>query len=330
MGNARRVARHLQRPRLRLAADRGALPACGSGRAGPCRPPGPPAVRPTRVPPPHGGRAAAHRRRRAAGRQPDRRCRGLGDPRHLPGRAPRGARGAARRGRVHNEKDVCSLGSCCHVEGVRQRNSGTGPARGPCGLARAYGRERRHAEALDCLDDALAAPAPVRDPFGRSPVGPARDREAREDERDAWWAPRHRPHFGGVRPRSGWRGPLAGDRDGPLGPPPVAAAWEAPPVDRRGLAAERGRVLRRLGVGRGREAWLSAAAGGGGLGAGGWIEVAKMREHGSPIRRGARATRAAWRLLDREGMLGRPHPLEADLRDAAGSRTDRVASRPQR
>ena len=62
----------------------------GQTRAGPRRAPRPAAVRPARVQAPDGGRAAAHRRGRAAGRQPDRRRRGLGDPVDLP-------RGAARR-----------------------------------------------------------------------------------------------------------------------------------------------------------------------------------------------------------------------------------------
>ena len=56
------------------------------------------------------------------------------------------------------------------------------------------------------------------------------------------------------------------------------------------LAAERARVLRRLGRwAEAAEAWQTAAAAGGGLGAIAWIEVAKLREHrlGGPGR-GAR------------------------------------------
>ncbi|OGO58545.1 MAG: hypothetical protein A2V85_09875 [Chloroflexi bacterium RBG_16_72_14] len=178
----------------------------------------------------------------------------------------------------------------------------------------------------------MAAPAPVRDPFGRSPVGPARIREAREDERDAWWTPRHRPHFGGAAPRSGWRGPLANGRGGALGPT-ARAAWDT--VDRwtdERLAVERARVLRRLGRwAEAAEAWQTAAAGGGGLGAVAWIEVAKLREHrlGDPAGALA-ATRAAWRLLERERMLGRPHPrLEADLQRRGRRLAARMRRSPQ-
>jgi hypothetical protein len=233
---------------------------------------------------------------------------------------------------IHNEKDVRSLGLLlAHVERrYGERTSRYAAPRGDlAGLARAYGRERRHEEALDCLDDAMAAPAPVRDPFGRSPVGPARIREAREDERDAWWTPRQRPHFGGAAPRGGWRGPLANGRGGALGPTPDAA-WDAADrwTDER-LAVERARVLRRLGRwAEAAEAWQAAAAGAGGLGAVAWIEVAKLREHrlGDPAGALA-ATRAAWRLLERERMLGRPHPrLEADL----GRRGRRLAVRLRR
>jgi hypothetical protein len=76
------------------------------------------------------------------------------------------------------------------------------------------------------------------------------------------------------------------------------------------------------------EAWQTAGAGGGGLGAIAWIEVAKLREHrlGDPAGALA-ATRAAWRLLERSRVTGRPHPrLEADLQ----RRGARLASRLRR
>jgi uncharacterized protein len=221
---------------------------------------------------------------------------------------------------VHNEKDVRSLGLLlAHVERrYAERSTRHAAPRGDlAGLARAYGREHRHEEALDCLDDAMAAAAPVRDPFGRSPVRPALIRETSEDERDAWWAPRNRPHYGGLAPRSGWGGPLANGRGGPLGPAPGVGAWDAAGrwTDER-LAAARARVLRRLGRwAEAAEAWQTAAAAGGGLGAIAWIEVAKLREHSLDDPAGAlAATRAAWRQLERSRVLGRPHPrLESDL-----------------
>ena len=234
---------------------------------------------------------------------------------------------------IHNEKDVRSLGLLlAHVERrYAERASRQEAPRGDlAGLARAYGREHRHDEALECLDDALAAAAPSRDPFGRTPVGPALAREAAELEREAWWSPGMKPHFGGRPPRAGWRGDLASGRGGPLGPRAGPAAWEAGArwTDER-LAAERARVLRRLGRwAEAAEAWQTAAAAGGGLGAIAWIEVAKLREHrlGDPSG-GLAATRAAWRLLERSRATGRPYPrVEADLQ----RRGTRLAARIRR
>ncbi len=227
---------------------------------------------------------------------------------------------------IHNEKDVRSLGLLlAHVERrYADRAARHDAPRGDlAGLARAYGRGRRHEEALACLDDALASAPPVRDPFGRTPVAQALARERLEDERDAWWEPRIQPTFGGRPPRTGWRGPLANGRGGPIGPAPGVAAWEtggawdaaARWTDER-LAAERARLLRRLGRWtEAAEAWQTAAAAGDGLGVIAWIEVAKLREHRLADPGGAlAATRAAWRLLERLRVMGRAHPrLEADL-----------------
>ncbi|HEY3334443.1 MAG TPA: ribonuclease H-like domain-containing protein [Candidatus Limnocylindrales bacterium] len=225
---------------------------------------------------------------------------------------------------IHNEKDVRSLGLLlAHVERrYAARDARHEAPRGDlAGLSRAYTRERRHDEALECLDDAMAAEAPVRDPFGRSPLPRVLVREqAAEDE---WWTARTQPHFGGRTPRGGWRGELANGRGGSLGTAPGSAPWEAGArwTDER-LAAERARVLRRLGRwGEAAEAWQTAAAAGGPLGAIAWIEVAKLREHRLGDHEGAlAATRAAWRLLERSRLTGRPHPrLEADL-DRRGRR----------
>lgn len=234
---------------------------------------------------------------------------------------------------VHNEKDVRSLGLLlAHVErrfGERSARH-VAPRGDLAGLARAYSREQRHGEALDCLDDALVAPAPVRDPFGRSPVASVLQREAASDARDPWWAPRTRPNYGGAAPRGGWRGPLANDRGGPMGPGPAVRSWDAADrwTDER-VAAERARVLKRLGRwAEAAEAWQAATGAGDGLGAIAWIEVAKLRERHLEDPEGAlTATRAAWRLLERARVLGRPHPrLEADL----ARRAQRLASRLRR
>jgi hypothetical protein len=236
---------------------------------------------------------------------------------------------------IHNEKDVRSLGLLlAHVEHrFGERSSRQGAVRGDlAGLARAYGREQRHLEALDCLDDALASPGPERDPFGRTPVGPARIREAVEEAADAWWTARNRPHFGGTAPRGGWRGPLANSRGGPLGPAAGPGAWEAADrwTDER-LAADRARVLRRLERwAEAAEAWQTAAAAGGGLGVIAWIEVAKLREHRLDDLPGAlAATRAAWRVVERARVTGRTHPrLEADLARRAARLSARLGRRP--
>src|SRR5262245_56949208 len=157
---------------------------------------------------------------------------------------------------IHNEKDVRSLGLLlAHVERrYADRAARHDAPRGDlAGLSRAYGRTQRHEEALACLDDALASPPPVRDPFGRTPVAPDLAREQAEDEREPWWTPRVRPTFGGRTPRAGWRGELANGRGGLLGPAPGPAAWDTGGAFGAGirwtderLAAERARVLRRL------------------------------------------------------------------------------------
>jgi hypothetical protein len=235
---------------------------------------------------------------------------------------------------IHNEKDVRSLGLLlAHVEHRLAAREGRGDApRGDlAGLARAYARDRRHEEALACLDDALAAPDPSRDPFGRTPVPAPRPvlRPDRPSADDAWWASsRTRPDFGGHAPRGGWRGELANGRGGPLGPAPGVGAWTSGDAwtDER-LAAERARTLRRLGRwAEAVEAWQAAAPAGGALGAIAWIEVAKLREHrlGDPVGALA-ATRAAWRLLERSRILGRPYPrVEADLIRRGSRLSDRV------
>ncbi len=235
---------------------------------------------------------------------------------------------------IHNEKDVRSLGLLlAHVERRYADRTArhTAPRGDLAGLARAFGRVTRHEEALECLDDALAADPPVRDPFGRHGVAEAAAREQREDEREAWWSPRTRPTYGGRPPRSGWRGELANGRGGPLGPAAAAAAWDIGTrwTDER-LAAERARVLRRLGRWtEAAEAWQTAAAAGGGLGVIAWIEVAKLREHRLGDAAGAlAASRAAWRQLERLRAMGRAHPrLEADLQRRAARLRARIDRR---
>ncbi len=235
----------------------------------------------------------------------------------------------------HNELDVRSLGHLlAHVETryVERTSRHAAPRGDLAGLARAYSRERRHDEALDCLDDAMAAQEPGRDPFGRT-ERPAASLAQADDETGLtpWWAPRTRPDFGGQAPQTGWRGPLAGGRGGPLGPAPSIGPWDLGTrwTDER-LAAERARVLRRLGRwSEAAEAWQAATHTGGALGAVAWIEVAKLREHRLADQAGAlAATRAAWRLVERSRTLGRPLPrIEADLARRARRLSERLARR---
>jgi hypothetical protein len=238
---------------------------------------------------------------------------------------------------IHNERDVRSLGLLLALLEQRyaDRDARAGAPRGDlAGIARGYVRERRHQEALECLDDALASPGPTRDPFGRSSADRAAQLEAIAEAREPWWAPRQRPHFGGQRPASGWRGELANGRGGPLGPSVGPGSWSSGSrwTDER-LAAERAKVLRRLErPAEAAEAWQTAAAAGGSLGAIAWIEVAKLREHRLRDPAGALgAVLAAWRVLERSRFLGRPHPrLEADLvrRGARLTRRTRLGVTP--
>jgi hypothetical protein len=154
------------------------------------------------------------------------------------------------------------------------------------------------------------------------------------DDAVPWWASNRRPDFGGRPPTGGWRGVAGGRRGGSLGPAPGPAAWDATDrwTDER-LAAERARLLRRLGRHReAAEAWSIAALAPGALGIVAWIEVAKLREHrlGDPF--GAfEATRAAWRGCERSRALGRPLiRLERDLTRRAGRLRGRLDSRAGR
>jgi hypothetical protein len=227
----------------------------------------------------------------------------------------------------HNDEDVRSLGRLLvhvdrgYADGDRRREA---PAGDLAGLARAFSREGRHEEALDCLDVALAA-----SPAGASgrqdelvlPSDRARRaaRESRPDD-EPWWSPRRAPDFGG-RPgryptRGGWDAAESARRDAP---------W----TETR-MLAERARLLRRLArYVEAEAAWLGLAAARGTIGALAWIEVAKLREHRLGDLAGAlEAATAATRLVERQAWLGRPMPgLEAELGRRLGRLTARSARR---
>ena len=227
----------------------------------------------------------------------------------------------------HNDQDVRSLG---HLLGLVERGFADPVARAAAprgdlaGLARAFARERRLDEALDCLDAAIAAPPspppPVRDDAGlpasgppESPHGhprlavpgfgrrePVRVREAAED----WMQPAYRPDFGG--------------RHSPLRPLPGLdrpTAFAAPWTEER-LQLDRAHVLRRLGrIEQACEAWVALAASPGRVGVLAAIELAKLREHRLADRAGAlEATTRGLIAAERRRRIGRPEPLlEANL-----------------
>ncbi|HJW22786.1 MAG TPA: ribonuclease H-like domain-containing protein [Candidatus Limnocylindrales bacterium] len=235
----------------------------------------------------------------------------------------------------HNDEDVRSLARLLgHLDrdyADRSRWSGVPPG-DLAGLSRAFAREGRHAEALACLDASLDRLAGQDRPAGRdaraegaigaaireaSPGGAGdalRRSVARHEE--PWWSTRRRPDFGGrpdryARPDS-WPAADPVRRD---------AAWSAARV-----AAERARLLRRLGRHRDAEqAWLALTVGGGTLAVLAWIEVAKAREHRLDDVEGALAAALlAMRTAERQRGLGRPLPR---LELAIARRSVRLRSR---
>jgi hypothetical protein len=200
----------------------------------------------------------------------------------------------------HNDADVRSLARLLvHLERalgdplVRS----TAPRGDLAGLARAFRRERRLDEAVDCLDAALAtAPsAPVQAPA--VPTRPQVD--------EPWWSPRRRADFGGRPDR---RSSVAGmDRREAFGRP-----WD----DER-IAVDRAHLLRRLGrIDDALEAWDALACGPGRTAVLAAIEASKLREHriGDPAAALATVERGLL-LADRRRARGVPEPaLEADLR----------------
>jgi tetratricopeptide (TPR) repeat protein len=227
----------------------------------------------------------------------------------------------------HNDEDVRSLGRLLvhldreYADGERWREAAPGDL---AGLARAYTREGRHEEALACLDVALDGQQPARRAAVEDPRVVPSDRarlaarESRSDD-EPWWSPRRAPDFGG-RPgrypsRAGWDAAESGRRDAP---------W----TETR-ILAERARLLRRLArYAEAEAAWLALAANRGTIGALGWVEVAKLREHRLGDLAGAlEAATAALRLVERQAWLARPLPgLEAAL----GRRLARLGARVAR
>jgi tetratricopeptide (TPR) repeat protein len=200
----------------------------------------------------------------------------------------------------HNDTDVRSLARLlAHLE----RALGDPVARSSAprgdlaGLARAFRRERRLDEAVDCLDAALAADASPPAPTAVAPARPSVD--------EPWWSPRRHPDFGGRPDRrltsSGW------DRRQAF----------ARPWDEERIAADRAHLLRRLGrIDEALTAWDALACGPGRTAVLAAIEAAKLREHRIGDAAAALATvERGLTLADRRRARGLPEPaLEADLR----------------
>jgi hypothetical protein len=206
----------------------------------------------------------------------------------------------------HNDQDVRSLAHLvAHVERryADREARADAPAGDLAGLARAFTRDHRLDEALDCLDAAIAAPPSTRQEPIVIPLPsrrPARIAEAAAD----WWQPAYRADFGG-RPRRPEALP-AFDRP---------AAFAAPWSEER-LHLDRAHVLRRLGrIDDACDAWATLATSAGRLGVVAWIELAKLREHRchDPVGAFEAATRGM-AAAERRRRLGRPESvLEANL-----------------
>ena len=211
---------------------------------------------------------------------------------------------------VHNDTDVRSLAL---LVAMVERRLGDPAARAGAppgdlaGLARAYARERRLPEALDCLEAAMCAePAgqAARDPFGRTPV------PVRPDPDDlGWTSSRRRADFGGAplpRNASPW--------------PALARVMAGQPWTGDRIAVDHARLLRRIGRHADAEAaWSALAQRGGRTGLHAWLEVAKLREHRLANPSGALdATLAAARLLHRNvPTAGGSARLERDVAQRA-------------
>jgi len=245
----------------------------------------------------------------------------------------------------HNEEDVRSLARLLvHVDrGYADPDSRAIADPGDlAGLARAFARAGRHAEALACVEASLVglhagesrAPAArvAEAAVGWLPSAAPVHRAAapRPIDDDPWWSSRRRPDFGGRPDR--YARPDAWPASDPIR---LDASWTTARA-----SAERARLLRRLGRHRDAEsAWLELTAARGTLSVLAWIEVAKVREHRLGDIEGARAAAVlAGRAAERQRLLGRPLPrLELAitrrclrLRERMARRASGPAPRPSR
>jgi hypothetical protein len=218
----------------------------------------------------------------------------------------------------HNHEDVRSLARVlAHLDATLADPAARphAPRGDLAGLARAFQRERRLGEAMECLDLALAA-APGPDP---TRAGTATPSHAPAAENEPWWSPRRPADFGGpvaVRARLTTM-------------PDRRQAFDRP-WDEGRIAVDRAHLLRRLGrIGEAVEAWDALACGPGRIAVVAAIEAAKLREHRLGDLAGALATaERGLALAERRRRLGLPEPaLERDLSRRAARIRHRLARR---
>jgi hypothetical protein len=223
----------------------------------------------------------------------------------------------------HNDQDVRSLARLLVLlaSGYSTPESRrSAPAGDLGGLARAYAREGRLAEALECYDVAFSADPGPLPPNVTTPAAGSVGTQGAYEERP-WWSPHVRPDFGGYRPPSVTAGPS------------VRSAAFATPWTSERIAVERAHTLRRLRRwDAAANAWASLAAGPGRIAIVAAIELAKLREHRLRDPLGAlRATGDGLALIERRRRVGLPEPrLEADLRARARRLRRRIAARAGR
>jgi uncharacterized protein YprB with RNaseH-like and TPR domain len=216
----------------------------------------------------------------------------------------------------HNREDVRSLGRLLADIDVRFGAKLERPDSHPgdlAGLARAYARERRLAEALELLDVALVNAA-----GDRATVSEARIASTADPADEDWWLPRRRADVGGPpRVSRGW-------------PTVLTDRLESPWTEER-ISVERARMLRRLGrFSDAVEAWRGIASGSGAPAVHALVEIAKLREHRLGDPSGAlAAARRARHLADRRRAMGLGDPAVSRAIDVRVERLSRrVAGRP--
>ncbi|HET7169108.1 MAG TPA: ribonuclease H-like domain-containing protein [Candidatus Limnocylindrales bacterium] len=229
----------------------------------------------------------------------------------------------------HNDEDVRSLARLIALLDAGYTTADARrrvPLGDVAGLARAFARERRHDEALSCLDEILG-----REDAATRTADPSSTAVARAGLADRspgarvaevpWWSPGARADFGGP-PRPA-HGPSSWHRTAAF-----SAGWDAQRV-----AVDRAHLLRRLGRYRdSADAWRAVAAGHGRAAVVAWIEVAKLREHRLSDRPGALdAAERGLAAAERRRQLGMPDPrLERDLAHRAARLRTRLGSTGRR